>query len=1055
MKLNFTLRWGKLLSILIFLVMPFLTFAQTKIAGTVTDGKNEPIPGASVKQKGTTNGTSTDNKGNFSLTLKEGSTSLTISIVGFKTKEVSTAGKTSFNIELAEDDNSLQEVVAIGYQNIQRKNTAGAISSVKGKDFENTPYSTFDAMLQGRVAGLTVLSTSGEPGGTNIVNIRGASSVNLGQSSSPLYVIDGVIYDVNDIGSAYGSSPLQAINPNDIESVDVLKDASASAVYGARAANGVIIVKTKRAIAGAPPQIRVSSYFGIANKPALKPIQTGTAERRLKMDLLYGGSASYDKLKNLSMMLTDSLNTAFNNNTDWQGLFLQTGNISNVDASIAGATDKYSYRFSFNRYFEEGVMKGYDINRVTPSLFFQVSPTKKLLVQTNLFVGLTKAKHGQGDQNKYPFTTWGFPSSFWKIGTAEEELYTGRYEELRDDDKTTSLNGNTMAQYTIIPGLNFKSTISYNIYNNTRGYFKPSLLSGSGQNEAYGWVNQSNRWELENTLNYAKSLKSGHNFNLVLLQGMEKNVSNNTYSSSIGNSDAVKTVNGIASGSNLFSRNVVEERSRLSWMGSFVYDYKGRYLMQAVYRTDASSRYSADSRWGSFPSISAGWNVAEEDFFKPLKNTISYLKFRASYGVTGNDPGAYYAQYQSLFSDASYPTSVLGNGRPGVSYTQNGTEYLQTTYNGTQVLYPNYYDPASSTSISWERSPQFNTGIDLGLFNDRITLTADYYIRDSKSKVFNVAVPLTTGYSLTSNNYVDLRNTGIELSLTTRNFAPTSKFQWSTNFNIAYNDNYITKLPNGGRDFTFGPPWLQQTLSVGEPLFTYKVWEVNKIYATDAEVPVDPRTGKRITQFGGSQFSAGDPARVDQNGDYNIDYNDYISYGNPNPDITGGMNNSFSYKGISLDVLVTFISGRSLRNGYLSDKLQDAGTSDPYTLWGPRSGPASNFNVSDFWTKPGDIAKYPGLITNNVDKWHIGQSMYVEDASFIRIKNIRLGYALPQKLTKKLGMSMIRFYGLMDNVKVWSKSTVPDPEAVGIDGYSGGNDYPIPKKYTFGFDLTF
>lgn len=1045
MKLKFTLSRGKLLGVIIFLLIPFLTMAQTKITGRVVDASKLPIPNASIKQKGTSNGTQSDNEGNFSLTLKEGGSTLVISTIGYITKEVALAGKTSITIELFEDKNVLQEVVAVGYQNIQRKNTAGAISSVKGKDFENTPYSTFDAMLQGRVAGLTVLSTSGEPGGNNVVNIRGASNVNLGQNSSPLYVIDGVIYDVNDINSSYGSSPLQAINPNDIESIDVLKDASASAVYGARAANGVIIVKTKRATIGALPQIRVSSYFGIANKPALKPIKTGTAERRLKMDLIYGGNAEYDKLKDLNMMLTDSLNSAFNNNTDWQGLFLQTGNINNIDASISGATESYQYRFSFNRYYEEGVMKGYDITRTTPSLFFQVSPTKNLLLQTNLFVGLTKAKHGQGEGTKYPFTTWGFPSSFWKIGPDEQALYSGRYNELRDDDKTTSINGNTMAQYTIMPGLNLKSTISYNVINNTRSFFTPSLLSGSGQNEATGDIFQTNRWELENTLNYFKSLKSGHNFNIFLLQGMEKNIENITQSRSIGNEDAIKTVTGIASGPNLSTSNIIQQRSRLSWMGSFIYDYKGRYLFQAVYRADASSRYSANNRWGAFPSISAGWNASEEQFFTPVKNIVSYLKFRVSYGITGNDPGAYYAQYQSLISDAGYPTSVLGNGIFG----------RQTTYNGTQILYPNYYGSAASSSISWERSPQFNTGIDLGLFKDRISLTADYYIRDSKSKVFDVSVPLTTGYNMISNNYVDLRNTGVEVSLTTRNLKPSAKLQWVTNFNIAYNKNYVTKLPNGGRDFTFGPPWLQQTLSVGEPLFTYKVWQVNGIYSRDSDVPVDPKTGKRITQFGGNQFSAGDPARVDQNGDYNIDYLDYVNYGNPNPDITGGMNNSFSYKGFSLDVLLTFISGRSLRNGYLSDKLQDAGTDNPYFFWGPRSGPASNFSASDFWSKPGDVAKYPGLITNGVDKWHIGQSMYIEDASFLRIRNIRLGYTLPQKLTNRMGLSMVRFYGIMDNVKVWSRSTVPDPEAVRVDGYSGGNDYPIPKKYTFGIDLTF
>ena len=1046
MNLTFTFFLRRVFGVVSFLLIPWFTYAQNKITGTVTDDANTPIPGVTVKQKGTTVGTSTDANGKYSITLKDdGPKVLTFSIVGYVGTEGSVDGKNSLNIQLKGDLKSLNEVVLIGYQNVQRRKTAGAIATVKGKDFENTPYSTFDAMLQGRVAGLNVLSTSGEPGGNTIVNIRGASSVSLNQNVAPLYVIDGVIYDVNDIGSAYGSSPLQSINPNDIESIDILKDASASAVYGARAANGVIIVKTKRPLIGAPPQIRVASYFGIANKPALKPIQTGAAERNLKMGLLYAGNADYNLLGNLNMMLTDSLNAAFNNNTDWQGLFLQTGLISNVDASIANATETSAYRFSFNRYSEEGVMKGYDIQRVTPSLFLQVNPVKSLQVQTNLFVGLTKAKHGQGDQNKYPFTTWGFPSSFWKIGQDEEELYTGRYAELMDDDKTTSINGNTSAQYTIMPGLNLKSTISYNISNNTRSYFKPKLLSGSGQNEAYSYIYQGNRWELENTLNYAKSLESGHNFNLVLLQGMEKNIANNSESRSVGNSDAVKTVNGIAAGPNLFTRNVIETRSRLSWMGSFVYDYKSKYLFQAVYRADASSRYNANSRWGSFPSASLGWNISEEDFFKPIKNTLSYFKLRASYGITGNDPGAYYAQYQSLITDGTYPTSVLDNGQYGT----------QTTYNGTQVIYPDYYRAASASGITWERSPQFNVGIDIGLFKDRVSVTGDYYVRDSKNKVFDVPVPLTTGYSMASNNYVNLRNSGVELSINSRNLSPESKLQWNTNFNIAYNKNNITKLPNGGRDFTFGPPWMQQTLSVGEPLFTYKVWKVNGVYATDADVPTDPLTGKRITQFGGNQFSAGDPARVDQNGDYNIDYNDLVSYGNPNPNVTGGMTNSFSYKGFSVDVLVTFISGRSLRNGYLSDKLQDAGTSNPYFLWGPRSGPASNFDISDFWSRPGDVSKYPGLITNNVDKWHIGQSLFIEDASFIRIKNIRLGYAIPEKITKKMGIRMVRVYGVLDNVKIWSNSSVPDPEAVDIAGYSGGNDYPIPKKYTFGLEVTF
>lgn len=1033
--------------IMMLLMLPLAVIAQFKVTGTVVDKKNNtPVPGVVVREKGTKQGTTTDAKGAFSLDVKSGNAALLVSFMGYLAREIPLNGAGTVSISLEEDIKALGDVVVIGYQDITRRKTTGAVASVKGKEIENTPYPSFEAMLQGRVAGLSVLSISGEPGSNNIVNVRGSSSVVENGISQPLYVIDGIVYDVNDMGSTYGnSSPLAGINPNDIESIDVLKDASASAIYGARAANGVIIVKTKRP-KSAKPEYRVSVYGGMSSRPALKPIIVGAAERRYKMDLMKD-LGSPDELLDLNMMLTDSLNTAFNNATDWQGLFIRNASVSNADVSIGAATESFSYRLSVNRYAEQGVMIGYDFQRTTPRLFLSLKPSKNVEITSDVFMGFIKSTHGQGEGVRYPFTAWGFPSSFWQITETDRKAYTGRYDDLMDDDRGFSVTGNTRLLLTIKPGLIWNTNVAYNFINNRRDYLLPAAIN-YGSNRAQSTVNQVRRYEVENYLMYNKTLHSDHTLTALVGQGVEQQTNNGTYL--YGNNIAingVKTVQGVAPGPNLSGSSFIEERARLSFFGRLGYDYKGKYLIQANYRRDGSSRFSKDDRWGEFPSVSAGWVVSDESIWYPLRNIVSFFKVRGSYGITGLDPGGYYAQYLRLITDASYPGSTL----TGVG----GSGDLMSSYNGTTVVYPNYYGTSAATGISWERSPQGNIGVDMNMLKDRIQLSVDYYRRDSKSKVFDVPVATTTGYTSVSDNYVDVRNQGIEFAINTINMSPKSKFQWRTNFNLAYNKNLITKLPQGGRDFKFGPPWLQRTLTVGQPLFGYMVWDVEGIYARDEDVPVDPLTGQRITWYG-TPFKAGDPARKDQNGDYQINDLDKVAMGDPNPKFVGGFTNSFAWKGFSLDVLFTFFAGRKLWNGYLSDKMQDAGTSDPYSLWGPRSGPASDFGTGvGFWRNPGDDAKYPALVTNTVDKWHIAQSLFVEDASFFRMKNLRLGYSLPEKIVSKAKMKYVRFYGVMDNIFVLSNATVPDPEAVEPNGYSSGNDYPIPKKFTLGLEVNF
>lgn len=1028
--------------------------AQQVLNGTVKDNKGETLPGVTVIEKGTSNATKTDQFGKFSLTANAATPTLVFSFVGFQKKELVVQPGRDIEIALQEDAAGLDEVVVIGYQDMQRRKMTGAVATVKGREFENTPYATFDAMLQGRVAGMTVLSTSGEPGTNNIVNIRGSSNLGLSNNAitAPLYVIDNIIYDVNDFGSAYGSNPLQSINPNDIESVDILKDASASAIYGARAANGVIIVKTRRP-SGGQPEIRISAYAGISDMPAMKPIQVGAAERNLKMNMLYaGGNDSWFLNDNISMMLTDSLNTAFNNNTDWQGLFLRSANVNNINASVGAATESFTYRFSAQRYYEEGVMIGYENDNITPRLFLQANPSKNVQIETNLFAGLTRAKHGAGDGvfgSKYPFSTWGFPSSFWQITDVEQAVYTGRYDDLMDDDKTTSINGNTA--FTIkkifIPNLSFRTQFSYNINNNTRDLFQPGLITGNGRNLARSWVYQNQRWELESFFNYNKTFKEAHTLSGVLGYGMERNNTNNRYLEGWSdNSTVVKTVSGIPSGSDLYGWSNLEQRSRVSVFGRLSYDYKGRYLLSGSYRQDASSRYSSDNRWGVFPAISAGWAVSEEPFFEPLREVVSFLKIRSSYGLTGLDPGSYYAQYMSLGFNAGYQGSRL----------DNGNDVAANTYNGTTVTYPNYAASASSSNIKWERTPQFNLGLDANFIKDRLSVTADYYVRNSKSMVFDAPAPLTTGFSSLTSNFVDIRNAGVELTINSVNLGPQSAFQWNTNFNVAYNKNTVTSLPNDGREFRVGAPWMERTLNVGQALFPFQVWQVNGVFATDADVPIDPLTGNRLRNgLTGQYYKAGDPAPVDVNGDYIIDYLDKVSMGDPNPRIVGGLTNSFSYKGFSLQVLITFVEGRNLWNGYLSDRLQDAGSSSLFSTWGTNSAIAGDFNTSDFWLQPGDQARFPNLFSNTAENWHIAQSYFVENASFVRLKNIQLGYSLPQKLVNNLNLRSVRFFGMLDNLYIRSWSDTPDPEAVEPNGYSTGNGYPIPKKFTFGVDLSF
>lgn len=1030
-----------LMSLVLSFLCSYAAFAQPgNITGVVKDEQGRPLADVSVLEKGATNGTKTDVDGSFKITTRSDNAVLLFTYVGFLKQEYTVEpGTKTINMVLKEDGAGIEEVVVLGYQEVNRKKVTAAVTTIKGKEIENIPYPTFDQMLQGRVSGLTALSTSGEPGSNGVVNIRGSNSVTLGGVSYPLYVIDGMIYDVNDMPNSYGNNPLISINPNDIESIDVLKDAAASAIYGSRGANGVIMVKTKSAKAGAPPRFNVNFYQGIATEPTLRKVIVGADERRLKMDLLHQ-MGEWDQLASLSMFLTDSLNTAFNNNTDWQGIFIKTAPTTNVDASMEGSTGTTQYRLSMGYYNEDGSMIGYGLQRFAPKLNLTLQPFERVRLQTTLNPTFVNVKHGFGDGTNFPFTTWSFPSSFWKLTDEQIAAYRGEYDTM-DEDVTATIMSNTQLHVDILKDLRFTSSFSYTYNNNRRDWIHSRFINGTGADNAYNWHYLTKVWEIENYLTWTKEWKD-HTFNVVAGQQAQQQSNKTTYA--WGRDVTGSTIYNLSPGNNLYASTYAEQRARVAAFGRFNYDYKGKYIFSSSYRRDASSRYNVSKRWTDFYSFSVAYNMADEDFFEPWKETVNQFKWRASYGVTGNDPANYYAQYNLLSSDGTYYNSSFGAG----------SSAMATTYNGTTVLHPDYSSYAGDRNVTWEKYPQLNVGLDLSLWESRLNLTTDWYVRDAKNVYYtNLLAPTTSGYAYYSGNVIDLRNTGVEFTLNADILPKTKNFQWNSTFTLAINDNYVTKLPNGGQDLVVGESWMQQTLTVGRPLFAYKVWEVDGVYATDADVPTDPLTGNKMTMLG-STMRAGDPILKDQNGDYNIDENDKVEYGSPNARVTGGWVNTFAYKGFSMSVLCSFIVGRKVWNGYTSDKLNGT-SSDIYNRWGTVAGPSTLEDVN-YWTGVGDTDAEFGNITNtSIDRWHIAQSHFVEDGSFFRIKNIMLGYALPTDMVSRWKLKNVRLFGMIDNVYLYSRSTLPDPEAVQPNGYSDGNRYPLVRKFTLGINLMF
>ena len=1064
--------------LLAFLMFTSSGFAQRKIDGIVQDAKsNSPLEGATISVKGIKRNTISKDGGKFEISVPAGKVSLLISFVGYQAKTVTVGeDQSTVMVQLNESSNQLNDVVIVGVQAQSRRNSISAISSVVSKDIENLPAPSVDQLLQGRVAGLNVQIGNAAPGVAPTVVVRGNSKVStkIGDDplvaqaqamSSPLYVIDGMPTNPEDLSGvdATGTNFLAGLNINDIESVDVQKDAAATAAWGSRGANGVIYITTKKGTSPTP-EFRINAYGGVVAQPELLQTTTGAAERQQKMDII-NQYATPANLQSLPLALTDRFNPAYNNATNWQGLFYGNGSIKNVDADMSAATAAMNYRVSLNYYDEQGIIKAFGFTRYSfrGNFNFKISPK----LNSQLVFGMSKGdrqkgiKYNNSDDNT-PVSGYNQPASFYKLTDFDRLSYLGQYSKLRNKNISDYYSAAFTTNYSILPFLKYTFQGSANISLSNRDYFEPSnidAVAGLNPDEVQPSYAESSKssfatYFINNSLTLTKSLNvaNGHAHNFVFTgsQQFSSDVINSTNASGYNvPSNNIQVVQGVPQSDLSASSNYASD-AMLSFLGQLQYDYDGKYLFYGSYRADASSRFGKNSKWGYFPAVGAGWIISDEKFFDKAKSVVSFLKIRGSYGVSGNQSPNYYAPYNSYI--------------------------LAGTYEGNSAIMPDYNNGLTKNNLTWARMYQKDIGADLHLFNSKIILNVDVYDKLSKGDFYDFQLPFFTGYGSINFNANDLwvSNRGVDITINARNLlAQNSKLKWGVQVTISHNKNLLAKLPNNNRTFVVSD-WngIDRIYSVGQPIYEMFQMKYAGVYNNEAEIPFDPITGKKITYFKGNhQVVPGDPIWVDVNkiGDVWTDedngaqYGDRIPTGDPNPKYTGGWVNNFSYKNFSLSILSIFTWKRDVVNTFFEQQVMNITGGYSSSLSTFANSRLPDLSGINYWTPQKSIkdpkykADFPSLNPFGASYYQFIpiSSMFNEDGSYFKVKDITLNYMLPETWTKKAKLKGARVYCEVENVLTLKNSSMPNPELVDQLGVYTGGAYPTPTKFTLGAEVRF
>lgn len=984
---------------LIGMLLPMCMFAQQiTVQGVVKDQTGETVIGASVMEKGTTNGTITGIDGDFSLNMSPNGT-LVVSFVGYKTQEVQVKGQKQLQVVLSEDAEMLDEVVVIGYGTMKKSDLTGAVSSIGNKDIKDSPVSNLGQAIQGKISGVQIVD-AGKPGDNVSIKIRGLGSIN---NCDPLVVIDGVPTDLG----------LSSLNMADVERLDVLKDASATAIYGSRGANGVVMITTKRGTEG-KGKLAVSANYSFQNATNVPSLLNAAQYAELSNDMMVNSGRN----PNPEWANPSELGAG----TDWMDELLRTGVMQNYTVSYSGGNEKSHYYVSGGFLDQSGIVKSVNYRRFTFQSNSDAQVLKWLKFSNNITFSADTKKSGSyniGDALKalpiYPVKnedgSWSGPdgNSEW-YGSTRNPI--GPTELNKSQTDGYNFLANLTAELTFTKWLKFKSTFGYDakfwfIDNFTPKYnWKPTPTEETSR---YKSDNKSFTYLWDNYFLFDHTFAEKHR--VGLMAGMSAQWNTNDYLNAQKNVFMFDNVHEMDNGEEMYAIGGNEtEWALLSYMARVNYSYEDRYLLTATIRRDGSSRFGKKHRWGTFPSVSVAWRASQEKWF-PKNDYINDLKVRAGYGVTGSQASV--GNYSYL---ASYNTSVYPFGISSGNQTALVSSTLANPY------------------IHWEEVAQTNIGFDASLFNSRVMFSFDAYLKETRDMLVKASIPITSGFEDTTTTYTNagkVRNQGIEMSLHTINL--TGELGWETNLTATYNKNKI-------KDLNSDVPYYINQINNSYVTMLAKDYPINVFYGyiTDGIFQNQSEVNTHAVQPGAEP---GDIRFRDLNNDGVINDSDRTVIGNPNPSWLFSMNNSLSYKGFELSVFLQGIAGNKIYN---ANNIDNTGMAAAYN---------QTTDVLKRWQGEGTSNSMPRAVFGDPNQNTRVSDRFVENGSYLRLKNITLSYTFPKQWLQKAQIENARLSLSCENVATITGYSGFAPE-VGINGIDQ-NRYPISRTFSLGLNFNF
>lgn len=1059
------------------LMVPQIT--ASILRGKVMDINRKELPGVTIQLEGTIVGTASDREGNFALNLPVSEGTLVFSSVGYKTSRQHFQKDNPFmTITLKEEISNLDEVKVVGYGTTTRREMTGSVSTVKGEELEGIPSPNIATLLQGRVAGMDITNISGAPGGGGTaITIRGYNSLDIElerRFSNPLWVVDGV--PLNSFTSPVtGTNLLADINPDMIESIEVLKDASSAAIYGSRAANGVIIVTTKKGRQNQKTSFSVNLSQSWSILPELPAIMTGRYERDFRLRALKNDLTAYLDMETLrykypetweenylhpggvldglmlpvpsssnGLFFQDSLNSFYNNSTNFFPMYYHRGKVTNANIQSYGGSENVAYSLGLGYYDESGILKGSGFNRIDLNSNLNIIPVNRLSVDLRLNASLSNRKQGYGSFSSrfqgtpsigiVPGDPFQLSSLYPGEGSVVWNYVVDQMKNIKEKNRSIRLRTNFKLGYDIIKGLNFSTSLAADYSLNRRNGFTPSYLTVTNRSMSVGETGISLMVLNENLLSYKTTVHEDHNISAVA--GLSYQYDQTEYNGGSGESSPSDKIYYVRPGfpdlgdqqltPSLIRKIALQhclsdmtEQVLISYFARLEYNYKKKYLFSVSARRDGSSTFGEHRKWGTFPSVAGAWTFTEENFVRDNLDWFNFGKIRAGWGRSGKH-----------FESAYLALGVMQNGAP---------------FEGNSTLVPSWSLGAYNQNLTWEETDQYDFGLDMDLFDYRLGVTLDYYYRYTDKLLFPVPLPGEhNGYSSQWQNAAAISNEGVELLIKFDIFQEPDFF-WRLSLNGAKVWNRYEKSYNN-KDNSRG--------IIGKALNGIYGLRTTGYVNSQDEIPIGYNSVGMSAPMGGAKYyKPGDLKFVDVNGDGAIGSGDQVYLGSALPEISGGVVSELKWKGFDLNLSLAYQLGRHMYNTLPGSSIipNYNGLEHPILM---------DLRNVTFWEKPGDETDYAKVQADVRMQFFPNEATiidrYVERVNWLKLKTVTLGYNLPQSLIRNRKIKQLRFFISGENLLTFSDYSGIDPEIVDIrTGIDSGRTYPLARKFTIGLTLKF